>query len=202
MNPAVNIMFCFLLFFLLFGALLVKNQWVNIRANLKNAWYLFRHKLYVWQAGRALKVPLRRLICHDFSKMSRAEWWPYARHFHAPGTTDEEKEASLKAFKEGWKHHIELNDHHPEYWTRKGRKGTQMPDEAIREMVADWWAAGKAQGKTQLGELREWWESQRVRITALLGSQNARLVSWYVTCLTFWERVGMLPDDISYGELG
>ena len=46
--------------------------------------YLLRHKWFVFQAGRKTGAPLWRLILHDWSKFTPAEWAPYARMFYGP----------------------------------------------------------------------------------------------------------------------
>lgn len=158
----------------------------KVRAHLKNLSYLVRHKWYVYRAGRVLRVPLRRLVVHDLSKLSRAEWWPYANFFYGgyvEGTP--EWVAAKAAFKEGWKNHILKNSHHPEHHTRVGRRGEDMPDDDIREMVSDWYAAGRAQGKGP-DDLMAWYGANRARIAGILGDERMRLVDESVTELNRW----------------
>lgn len=124
------------------------------------------HKLYVLVAGWRLGVPLRQLIVHDLSKFSRAEWAPYVDRFHRGVAGKMDKTNDSKAFKAAWRHHYMNNPHHPEFWLLvnqevntslamgRSRKGVthlnannmayQMPDKYMREMVADWLAAGRA----------------------------------------------------------
>ena len=110
---------------------------------------ILRHKWYVFIAGRRLRVPLWRLLTHDLSKLSPVEFGPYARQFHGDkGDPD--------GFAIAWLHHQHRNDHHWEYWIgfsaharSPQRDGVDeghvlpMPEAAVREMVADWLAAGK-----------------------------------------------------------
>lgn len=114
--------------------------------------YLIRHKWFVFVAGLKTGAPLWRLLIHDWSKFTRAEWGPYVRRFYGGGGNDEE-------FRKAWLHHIEANDHHWENWcpterlrlylgrhprVNFGRYAHEMPEPAIREMVADWMGAGRA----------------------------------------------------------
>lgn len=102
------------------------------------------HKWYVFIVGRRLKVPFWRLITHDLSKLSRAEFCHYARKFYGDGGDDQ-------GFAEAWWHHYFHNDHHWEYYVSRDPRmrgiptgGTlPMPEVCVREMVADWFAAGK-----------------------------------------------------------
>lgn len=102
------------------------------------------HKWYVFIAGRRLKVPFWRLVVHDLSKFSPAEFAAYARKFY--GKADD------RGFAEAWWHHYFHNDHHWEYYVSRDPEmrgiptaGTlAMPLVCVREMVADWFAAGKA----------------------------------------------------------
>ncbi len=107
------------------------------------------HKWYVLRAGRCLKVPFWRLVFHDLSKFSRAEFRHYTRKFYGGGGDDYN-------FCEAWWHHYFTNDHHWEYYVSRNPNmrgiptaGTlPMPEVCVREMVADWFAAAKAYNGT------------------------------------------------------
>jgi hypothetical protein len=94
----------------------------------------------VFVVGRKLKVSYWRLLKHDLSKFTPAEFGRYARNFYGKGDDN---------FSLAWLHHQNRNDHHWEYWVNRTsynqpRDGTiPMPETAVREMVADWLAAGK-----------------------------------------------------------
>lgn len=112
------------------------------KESLQYAWLTLKHKFYVLQAGLRLRVPLKRLILHDVSKLTSAELPHYGRQFFGD-----------KGDKEGWNqcwlHHMNNNDHHWEYWVPRmmvvdGYGPLRMPEVAVREMVADWLAACKA----------------------------------------------------------
>jgi hypothetical protein len=59
-----------------------------IRAHLRYLRYVLLHKLYVFRAGvliNGYSLPwLWRLLVHDLSKFSRAEWRPYVCRFYGP----------------------------------------------------------------------------------------------------------------------
>jgi hypothetical protein len=97
-----------------------------MRAHLHYLSYVLRHKWYVAVAGWALGVPLWRLVIHDWTKFTPAEWGPYVRHFFPAGQI-----AEPAAFDRAWEHHWTRNPHHWQYWTR-GRPGAPvfMPDTA------------------------------------------------------------------------
>lgn len=108
---------------------------------LKLIWVVLKHKWFVLIAGRRLKVPLWRLLVHDLSKFSPAEFGPYARHFYGkPGFGDP------ALFDQAWVHHKLCNQHHWEHWCSRLADGEAfpMPLVCVREMIADWLAAGKA----------------------------------------------------------
>lgn len=158
-------------------------------AHLRYLLYVLRHKYHVLVAGRRLGVPLWRLIVHDWSKFTRAEWGPYVRRFYGGGGNDEE-------FRAAWLHHVQENPHHWEHWSTwcrnkiaYGQPATlpalkealpilggvfwgmdaeevedvvrPMPETYAREMVADWIGAGRAQGKD---DLFRWWHEKRDRM--------------------------------------
>lgn len=124
--------------------------------------YVCRHKWFVFRAGLVLGVPLWQLIVHDYTKFLLREWFPYVAFFygkrdgqvgagktgyyHKPGTDD--------AFDAAWNHHQKRNPHHWQYWVliRDNNDpkflALPMPDRYVREMVADWIGAGRAQGNT------------------------------------------------------
>lgn len=124
-------------------------------------WYVARHKWFVLLAGLRVGVPLWRLIVHDWSKLTRAEWGPYVRRFY-----DEENERPGE-FKEAWRHHWSHNKHHWQGWCMR-LDGTpaistvRMPETYAREMVADWMGAGRA--ITGRWEVAEWYANERERI--------------------------------------
>lgn len=111
--------------------------------------YICKHKWFVFLAGlRVGGIPLWRLIIHDYSKFSKAEWGPYVNRFFSGNAGVEDKELDPLEFKEAWRHHWQNNPHHWEYWVNNhfGDNGEPevMPVKFAREMVADWLGAGRA----------------------------------------------------------
>jgi hypothetical protein len=130
--------------------------------------YVLRHKWYVFRAGLLTKAPLWRLIIHDWSKFSKAEWNPYVNFFYGKGVDYEFRTPEVKsAFSRAFHHHIHRNAHHWEYWLRyRASDGSfaplEMPEKLVREMVADWAGAGRA--ITGEWELASWYEANAHKI--------------------------------------
>jgi hypothetical protein len=123
-----------------------------VSAHLDYLYYVLVHKFYVFVAGRALGLPLLQLLAHDLSKFSKAEWGPYARIKPYFGRFAEAPPELVAAFDVAWEHHWTNNPHHPEYWAGGDTAAMlmAMPDHYVREMVADWYGAGMAQGKPDI----------------------------------------------------
>lgn len=123
--------------------------------NVRCAYYLAKHKWFVYQAGRELDVPWWRLIVHDWSKLAPAEWKPYAAFFHSA-------EPDKTAFTRAWAHHVEHNPHHWQHWLDVQGRPRRMPEHFVREMVADWAGAGRAiRGSWKIGP---WFNENRATI--------------------------------------
>lgn len=134
-----------------------------MKPHLRYASYVARHKWFVFRAGLKTRAPLWRLIIHDWSKLSLAEWTPYVRSFYgSQGRTSEVK----AAFDRAWLHHQHRNPHHWQHWLLREDDGPtkplEMPEHFIREMVADWMGAGRAiTGKWEVGE---WFDANQHKI--------------------------------------
>jgi hypothetical protein len=130
----------------------------ELKAHLKYASYIARHKWFVFQAGLRTGASLWRLLKHDWSKFLPSEWIPYAMYFNADG--------SETAFNEAWLLHQHRNDHHWQYWVLRNDDGSveclQMPEKVWREMLADWMGAGRA--ITGRWECAEWYAKNRDKI--------------------------------------
>lgn len=131
-----------------------------MKPHLQYAKYVIRHKWFVFVAGRKTGAPLWRLIIHDWSKLTPAEWGPYVRSFYGPQPrTDEVK----LAFNRAWLHHQHRNAHHWQHWLLREDSGNlktlTMPQSLVREMVADWMGAGRA--ITGKWEVAEWYAKNR-----------------------------------------
>lgn len=122
-----------------------------LKRNLQYARYLARHKWYVYQAGRITGTPLWRLIIHDWTKLLPSEWTGYRDYFY-PSTKANEKFLSRMKIKDryftAWNAHLRRNAHHWQYWVTSNDDGTyttiEIPEQFVREMVADWCGAGRA----------------------------------------------------------
>lgn len=123
--------------------------------------YVIKHKWFVFLECARMGMPWRGVV-HDLSKFRPSEFFPYANHFHGRfrdvAAAERKKgigyykptDTGDPAFDHAWFLHQKRNAHHWQYWTLPvdlgGIKVLEMPVECVKEMVADWVAAGKAQG--------------------------------------------------------
>lgn len=128
-----------------------------IKPHLRYLAYVLRHKWHVFIGGLRLGVPPWRLIIHDWSKFTVAEWSPYVNRFYGPrppvlaSTGYMHQTGDDAAFDAAWLHHWATNPHHWQYWLDQSEGNpTPMPETYVREMVADWYGAGMAQGKPDI----------------------------------------------------
>lgn len=131
--------------------------------------YVVRHKTFVYLEGRKLGIARGQLLVHDFSKLSRAEFWAYAVHFYS--RTPHSSRRKDPAFEAAFRHHVAKNKHHWEYWTvGTGRKrvGLPIPDRYLREMAADWRAM--ARGFDQ--DPADWYSKNRRKIVLERNSRD------------------------------
>lgn len=149
-----------------------------MKAHAQYLSYVVRHKWFVFRAGLKTGAPLWRLVIHDWSKFSPAEWTPYVRSFYGKqGRTPEVR----AAFDAAWLHHQHSNPHHWQHWLLQEDDGPlktlPIPAPLVREMVADWMGAGRA--ITGRWEVAEWYAKNRERIR--LHSDTRALVESLVT---------------------
>lgn len=128
---------------------------------LKYFWRVLIHKWYVLCAG-FWTVPIWRLLWHDYSKLSKTEFGPYARRFCSgrAGLTDHS--ADPDEWQRAWLHHWHKNPHHWEHWVRISDHGViplKMPLTYVLEMIADWKGAGKAY--TGSNDCKPWYLANR-----------------------------------------
>jgi hypothetical protein len=123
--------------------------------HLKYASYVARHKWFVFLAGLRTKAPLWRLLIHDWSKLTPAEWGPYVNRFMRGDSGKLDKGADPEEFHRGWTHHWHRNPHHWEHWVTAEGDALRMPEHFVREMVADWMGAGRA--ITGRWEVADWY---------------------------------------------
>lgn len=145
--------------------------------HLKYMSYILRHKYYVMR--ECFKIGLYwRGLAHDLSKLLPSEWGPYVNNFYGKAVTE-----SIE-FKTAWLHHQHRNPHHWQYWLIKEDNGPlyplPMPDKYIKEMVADWRSASRA--NKGFDDTINWYEANkhkmileeetRHRVEALLKGAN------------------------------
>jgi len=112
-----------------------------------------------------LHVPLWQLIIHDLIKLHPTELQGYVRYY-------ELKEIKSTDFYRAIHHHFRHCKHHWNYWTIQldiddpledySVVCIPMPDWYIREMIADWAAAGYA--KNGYLDIEEYYEKQKDKI--------------------------------------
>lgn len=114
----------------------------------KSLKYLIKHKWLVFRYGLKYKVPLWRLIIHDWQKFTPIEFRAYAYTFYGPWNYKDRPEWLVKEFDRAWLHHIHHGPHHWQHWIlhqdTEGTKVLEMPEVYVREMVADWCGANHA----------------------------------------------------------
>jgi hypothetical protein len=144
--------------------------------------YIVRHKWFVFLAGCELGIPFLAAM-HDNSKFRPSEWRPYANFFYGPKAVQRRDSTGYykptdtgdAVFDFAWLLHQKRNKHHWQWWVlpedNGGVKVLPMADKYRREMLADWWGAGRAQGKRApkddpWRETRAWYmaNSQKMRL--------------------------------------
>lgn len=120
----------------------------------KEIYYLkdvYEHRFWVAQAMMQIASEiLDRARYHDMSKLSEVERQHYIEpvwqlNHEGPDYGTEEYKALCKKMGEGWKHHTEHNDHHPEHFDNDLSKMNLVQ---LLEMVCDWKAASKRKGNS------------------------------------------------------
>lgn len=138
--------------------------------------YVLRHKWFVFLAGLQMGAPLWRLLIHDWSKFTPAEWRPYVLSFYGPWAYGDRPAEVVEAFDRAWLHHQHANPHHWQHWVLREDSGAtkilEMPEPFVREMVADWMGAGRA--ITGAWGAQDWFLKNREKI--LLHPDTAALV--------------------------
>lgn len=129
--------------------------------------YVARHRWFVFVECVKLGIPWHG-VTHDLSKLLPDEWFPYAGFFYGKQDEDEgyyHQPGADKAFDEAWLKHQHRNAHHWQYWRLREDDGNTklviMPKKYVKEMLADWRGAGKAQGFERIGP---WYEKNRAKI--------------------------------------
>lgn len=108
---------------------------------------IVKHINYVQQAGLKLGVSLKQLKKHDKSKFLFEEFIGYFLYFNIS------KSKYSLIFADAWKHHIQYNPHHWEYWIKNGNI-YEMPEIYALEMIADW--EGSEMTYSNRWDMTEW----------------------------------------------
>jgi hypothetical protein len=145
----------------------------RVKRHLQYASYVARHKWFVFRAGLKTAAPIWRLLIHDWSKLTPAEWGPYVEMFYGDPIPDVaysgeagERHRRQQAFDAAWLHHQHRNPHHWQHWLLREddglTKALKMPDGLVREMVADWMGAGRA--ITGKWDVASWYDANRHKL--------------------------------------
>ena len=147
---------------------------------MKYAWLTIKHKWFVLLAGLKIGgIPFWRLLIHDWTKFLPSELPHYQRQFF--GKADDGG-----GFIACWTRHQNRHPHHWEYWIpRTGHSRCDppycdnepipMPEWAVREMVADWMAAGRAyEGSWPIPQDWQWLKKNLHRICQRLHRDSQR----------------------------
>ena len=128
-----------------------------MKSHLKYLSYVVRHKWFVFLGGLRYGVPLHQLAVHDWTKFLPREWIPYVNQFYRPGAPKlragyfHNPDLGNVAFNTAWVRHCMRNRHHWQGYAMVSESGGDpvtipMPERFVREMVADWSGASRAQG--------------------------------------------------------
>lgn len=119
---------------------------------IKFVCYAFKHKWFVFIAGLQVGgIPLWRLIIHDWNKFT-----PTALPAFMNRALNNYYIRDYREWNYACHHHLVHSPHHWQYW-RHDFEGDlafndeivingclEMPEVFIREMIADWWGAGRS----------------------------------------------------------
>lgn len=108
--------------------------------------YVLKHKWFVFIACWKCGAPFWRAVIHDWHKLLPSEWFAYAQTFYKPDGGNQYVESP--DFERAWNLHQKRGKHHWQHWLLTFDRGDTTPLEMsepyAREMVADWWGAGRA----------------------------------------------------------
>jgi hypothetical protein len=134
---------------------------LNMKDHLAYAKYVFRHKWFVLVECLKLGVPIWIAILHDWDRFLPGQWMAYVHFFYALDGSKIQRRDSKgyyspyntgdKRFDLAVFRHLTGNKHHWQHWCLacdcQGATCLPIPDVYIREMIADWRGAAKAQGR-------------------------------------------------------
>lgn len=117
-------------------------------------------RAYAWLKHRGIitKDLTDRIMKHDASKYSNAEFEPYDAYFYGERTPE-----VVERFNYAWLHHIHANDHHWQHWVlindEDGTVALEMPEDCVYEMICDWWSFSHKIGN--LYSMFDWYTSHK-----------------------------------------
>lgn len=151
-----------------------------MRAHLAYLKYVIKHKWFVFLACQYCGVSLWRSVIHDWTKFLPCEWFPYVKSFYNPNGSKRDwmtrTSRDKLEFNRAWNHHQKSNKHHWQYWLLTNDSDESkvnplpIPEKYVREMIADWWGAGRA--ITGKWGAVEWYRNNREKIILNEHSRN------------------------------
>ena len=147
--------------------------WKYFKSLVKHKWGVFRGGLIVG------KIPLWRLVVHDWTKFTPWEFTRYAKNFQGDySKSPVDRDQVAYDFHYAWLHHENHNPHHLGYWIpRTGEhkgKPLNMWGTYVYEMVADWLGASYAY--TGSFDMTVWLEENLEKHKRLMSSWT-----WFTT---------------------
>jgi len=138
--------------------------------------YLIRHKWHVFVECCRFGVPWRG-ITHDLSKFLPGEFMAYANHYYDTninsGRIININEVENPSYYLAWLVHQKRNRHHWQWWILHGEddnpKVIPMPEKYVKEMVADWRGAGRAQGQP---DISAWYQANKDKMILHISTRN------------------------------
>lgn len=134
--------------------------------------YVLRHKWFVFFACWPCKVPLWRALIHDWHKFLPSEWFAYAQTFYKPDGSSQYVETP--DFSRAWNLHQKRGKHHWQHWLITWDRGDtepmEMDESYVREMIADWWGAGR--GITGEWSAHHWYQKSSANMVLHPNTRN------------------------------
>lgn len=144
----------------------ITNRLTKVLKYIKYFRYLIRHKFYLFVVGLKLKVPIWQLIVHDYSKLFPSILKPYANSVEYGYNYKNWPQKAKDDFDLGCLRHFRIEKHHFQAWVLFHDSGClkalEIPDNYLRELLADWLSAGKA--KTGKWEAKSWYSQRKDKI--------------------------------------
>ena len=162
--------------------MIIRNIFGHLKTVLIHKYWVF---IYCWK----LRIPWRGIV-HDLSKFSWTEFSESVKYYQGGKKSPIPVVKEELGYSKAWQHHKGRNKHHYEYWTDNYDTGItciEIPEVYVRELVADWMAAGRTycgKGFKVQNEI-DWWNAckdtkfihpkTKKRITKLLNWLNKKI---------------------------